>query len=290
MKTTTLILRNSVDDYFFPLVKKEINVYSTYFNKMDYYWYKILNSFHFDFPMMLMGWKHEVNKYERIIIFDYGWKPEITEYIKHYNKHCKIHLFFFNVISNEQHKQMLMDRNIDKYWSFDSDDIMKYGLNYNSPMYTNKILEVFLNTKQPTSDVVFVGKAKNREKIINEIQEICRKYKMKIDFHVIKSEKDYINYMDYMKLVMNAKCILDITNENQKGLTLRFMEAIFMSKKIITNNKEIRKYSFYNSDNIFVLGIDNIADLNKFILKPYRDIEKKELEYYDINAWIDRFV
>lgn len=285
----TLILRNSVNDYFFSLIAQDNNVHSIYENRVDYYTFNIFTKMNISYPLLLLGWKRTIKKYDKVIIFDYGWTKDITKYIKRHNANCKIHLFFFNTISNKNHYSMLEDRNIDEFWTFDPKDAERYHINFNSPMYTRKVITSLNQKKGESNDVVFVGSAKNREPIINYVYEECRKRYLKLDFNVIKNPNDYISYSDYLRKIADSKCILDITNEGQTGLTLRFMESLFLSKKIITNNPEVKKYSFYNPHNIFVLGEDNINCINDFVSSPYFAVDPKEIDYYEIDNWIDRF-
>ena len=67
------------------------------------------------------------------------------------------------------------------------------------------------------------------------------------------------------------------------------MEALFFEKKLITNNKDIKNYDFYNPSNIFILGENNIEDIKEFINKPYEKVEQKIIDYYDFEQWLSRF-
>ena len=67
------------------------------------------------------------------------------------------------------------------------------------------------------------------------------------------------------------------------------MEALFLEKKLITNNKDIKNYDFYNPSNIFILGENNIEDIKEFINKPYEKVEQKIIDYYDFEQWLSRF-
>ena len=62
-----------------------------------------------------------------------------------------------------------------------------------------------------------------------------------------------------------------------------------MKKKLITNNKDIINYDFYNSNNIFVLGEDNLDNIKEFIEKEYVEIDEKIINYYDFYEWLKRF-
>ena len=95
--------------------------------------------------------------------------------------------------------------------------------------------------------------------------------------------------MDVVKFIHGTKCILDITKTKQIGLTLRTYEAIYYNKKLITFNKTIKKYDFYNSNNILIIS-DNIQ-INKimaFLSAPLIPYNEELLERYSFDAWIKR--
>lgn len=290
MKEKVLIIRHSEKDYFFQSVARKYNIAATYSSNLECKYFKALMSVKMDYPLLLFGWKHHIREYDKIIIFDYGWSKEITSFIKKYNPKCKVHLFFFNTISNSYHQMILKDKNIDKLWSFDQKDVEKYGLNFNTPMYAKEYVDCFPIIEFPENDIIFVGKAKERISLIENIEEKCKEKQLKTDFTIVKSEKDYVAYEDYVRRIMNAKCILDITNEGQTGLTLRFMEALFTNKKIITNNQYIKAYAFYDPANIFVIKNDDIEGIDKFLRCPGKDISKENIDYYDLENWIKRFI
>lgn len=284
--TKTLILRQNKNDYFFPYLKNQ-NIYSTlkqtnYFIRMVH---KLFVKLGYPSSLIFNVWKYDINTYDNIIIFDYGYRKDITKFIKSRNNHCKINLFFFNKITQKNHESF-SDKNIDLIWSFDREDVLKYKLKYNTPLYSKNVVLPNINI---TNDIIFLGKAKNREKKILEIKDFSEKNGISTNFKIIKNEKDYIDYNEYLVMIAKSKAILDITNENQKGLTLRFMEALFFNKKIITNNKEIKKFDFYRSNNIFILGEDKLTDLRVFLDVDYERIDQDIIDYYDIEKWIKRF-
>ena len=67
------------------------------------------------------------------------------------------------------------------------------------------------------------------------------------------------------------------------------MEALFLERKLITNKTDIKNYDFYNHDNIFILGEDNINEIKEFINKPYKKIDQDIIDYYDFDQWLNRF-
>lgn len=63
----------------------------------------------------------------------------------------------------------------------------------------------------------------------------------------------------FRKYINSSSVIIDTNHPYQDGLTARFMWALGLGKKIITNNKNIVKYDFYSKEQVFILD-DNTSD------------------------------
>ena len=232
------------------------------------------------------NWKKELKKYKQFIIFDAVFSESITKYIKSKNKDSKIIYYYWNVIGNDNNMP-LFDKNIDEIWTFDKDDSIKYNLKWNPQFYTNKIE---LKDGNIRSDLVFLGRNKGREEEINKVDKLFKNYNLETNLIIINKETDLISYDDYLKYVSESKAILDILAKGQNGLTLRCMESLFLEKKLITNNSDIKNYNFYNKNNIFILGEDDPDKLVSFLNSDYVKIENKIRYYYDYEEWLRRMM
>lgn len=169
-------------------------------------------------------------------------------------------------------------------YTFDKKDAKEFGLCYISQIYPIfKHLEE--NAVEPRSDFYFLGCDKQRAPILEELKNMLANYKC--DFRVVKAPKDYITYKENIDNVKQTRCVVDIVQADQIGLTLRPLEALTFRKKLITNNREIINYEFYNHKNIFVLGVDPVSGLESFMAQPYVDIPKDVLMKYDVNRWVE---
>ena len=240
----------------------------------------ILNSFFYN------SWKNDIGQYDVVILGENGYSKSISRYIRKKNKKCKIVMYFWNKI-NGAYSKHLQDKNIDEFWTFDKEDAKKYNIKYNSQFYTKNIQ---LKSKPQEFDILFLGRAKNRKNEIIELKNKLEQQNLKCNFIVIEDEKDYIEYDKYLDLISKSKCILDYNQKGQTGLTLRPMEALFFNKKLITNNKDIKNYNFYNSKNIFILGENKMEEVDKFLNTPSEKIHEDILNNYDFNSWVEKFL
>ena len=88
------------------------------------------------------------------------------------------------------------------------------------------------------------------------------------------------------RIINSSRAVLDIQHPRQTGLTMRTIEMIGMRKKIITTNKSIVKYDFYNPNNIMVIDRNNPMIDSSFFDKPYFELPKEIYDKYSIKKWI----
>ena len=277
-----IILKNKKDIYFFNKISKKYNIEELYFLNTDKPLFKLLKKV----KISILGkWKNEINKYDKFITFESLYNEKVAKKIKRTKKENKVIVYFWNYI-DDNNKYILNDKNIDEFWTFDKNDAQKYNMKYNPQFYTKNVK---IQDEQNKYDVLFLGRPKTRKKDIVDLEKKLKEEGIQTNFKIIENEKDYVSYDEYLKMIAESKCILDYNQEGQVGLSLRPMEALFLERKLITNNTDIKNYDFYNHDNIFILGEDNINEIKEFINKPYKKIDQDIIDYYDFDQWLNRF-
>ncbi len=196
-----------------------------------------------------------------------------------------------------------------KIATFDRSDADKFNLYHYPQIYSRAIAESYIKKDQQLySKALFIGKNKGRAKKLNQLAIILDKFNVKADFRIVdevtKEEKEnllWVNftsqpvcYNKYIQQLGQSDIIVEITQDGQVGLTLRALESIFFNKKLITDNNNIKKYEFYNPQNIFVLenefGDCNLeAKLSIFIRSPYHEVDKNIVDKYDVKSLLDYF-
>jgi hypothetical protein len=163
--------------------------------------------------------------------------------------------------------------------SFDHAECQRYDLEYHHLVYSNYPVEK--SPCIPDSDVYFLGKAKSRLGEIIKTYEHLRSNNLKCDFHLVGVDKgdqvypDEIHYIEHMSYVENlqhvvaSKCILEVMQQKGTGYTQRMCEAIAYDKKLLTNNRGIKKAPFYNPKYISVFS--NPSDMDAALLTNNSD-------------------
>ena len=158
----------------------------------------------------------------------------------------------------------LLNGVFDTIFSFDKKDIATYGFKETSNyIYLPKKTEETPNT----FDAVYVGSCDDRfPELLDLAKDLKAKninYKFKIigkPKHINPLSKLHSNFIDFDNTKLNqaqlldfyssSKVIIDLIRDKQTGLSFRFFEALALNKKIITNNKNVENYNFYNANNI----------------------------------------
>ncbi|HEM5166085.1 TPA: lipopolysaccharide biosynthesis protein, partial [Streptococcus suis] len=135
----------------------------------------------------------------------------------------------------------------------------------------NKQRNVFSYFFIPHKLVYYLNKIKNPHFKYVQMEDV--------EFKQLPFEKLY-------EIYSQSKCVVDIESSKQNGLTMRTIEMIGLEKKLITTNKDIVHYDFFNPANIMILDRnDPVIDL-EFIDKPYIPLDEKIRTKYSLHDWI----
>lgn len=141
-----------------------------------------------------------------------------------------------------------------------------------------------------TSDCFFCGLPKDRLADLNQLRQTLEESGLQCNFIIPHSKESVISYQEYLRQLSLSRCVIDICQQGQTGITRRPLEALFYNKKLITNNPAIRQYNFYRPENIFIWGEDAVCQLHDFIHTPVLSVPSEIKRRYDINEWLTQFL
>lgn len=184
----------------------------------------------------------------------------------------------------------------DRFFVFDENDLKT---NPKFQFITNFFLETE-NSEKNSQDIFFIGSyLPERKELLNYVTKRLKEVGLKTNINIFSKDKkllkenNYFNVIDHFytfeenqKMVKSSKFILDIANSVHNGLSFRTFESIGYKKKLITNNSLIKKYDFYNPNNIYIFDDYNMKGLEDFIEKPYQDLDQKIYLKYSFENWI----
>lgn len=244
------------------------------------------------FKMCLNKRLHKIEKYKDVILFDDYPDIRLIQWIREHNSTCNIKLWFWNVPNYD----IEIYRRYCQLYCFDQKFSKQNNVKFINQFYFDNLVALKSNFHDTKYDVSYIGVDKGRRIILDKLtdeldkKDISYKFilvtKNKIENKRIIQLKKSVSYSEVVAICCESVAILELVQSTQSGLTWRSLEALFFQKKLITNNKEIKKFDFYNKNNIFIYGEDNIEDLPKFLSSEFVLISQDVLEKYTVGNWM----
>jgi hypothetical protein len=88
-------------------------------------------------------------------------------------------------------------------------------------------------------------------------------------------------------LIGRAKVVLDIERDVQTGFTMRTIEMLGASRKLLTTNPSIVKADFYDPANQCYVDRENSVIDPEFLDTPWQPQDPALLRYYSLSGWLD---
>lgn len=193
--------------------------------------------------------------------------------------------------------------------SFDRLDCRKYPNLHFRPLYYCDQYKKEPRTEGFEYDLCFIGTIhSDRWKILREIKRQAEDRGLKIYYYLYLQSKfiywfykitkvdfrdaqisqfrfDKISSEEIAQKVDKSKVIIDIQHPGQNGLTIRIIEMLGMNKKLMTTNKDIVNYDFYNEANIQVIDRKKpyLAGVTE---ETYRKLDENIYNKYSLESWI----
>lgn len=281
--------------------------------------FKVLREFSKKNKTLEKYYKRYVKKYFKLLLnnyrkieFDYffviagrEFSKEFIQELKKRNPKIKCILFLWDKFEYTTLRNSADE--FDYIFSFDPEDCKKYGFIFRPSFFISDCEKNKIEYNKRKFDIYYLGSLRDkiRYKIIYNIYIYI--YKLGLNYFlklfINKKNKKYlpksyekdliilekISYKKNIEILKNSKVVLDINFSEQLGLTLRSIEAIGSETKIITTNKSIINYDFYNKENI--IYIENVGDISlipkEFFTKKYKKLSENIKEKYKAKGFIE---
>lgn len=273
------------------------NFYQAYkFN--NHFFIKIISKlirvdiFFLPYKLLFGKWFKELDNTDVVIITINYYTLCIIKFINKKFPHITVYAYYFNIVEKDVPIQLLLKLNC-KLCTFDSNDAKKYSMDLILQPISLGLLRKYESSGN-LYDVFFIGADKGRLKTLLNTQRYLEENHFTTKFYIIntgkKRDAQYqyskpISYNKYLELASNARCLLEIKQNNQFGPTLRPLEAGILKKKLITNDENIINSKYYNENNVYILG--EKRNITEFMKLPFQDIY--DYEENDISRWIEKF-
>jgi len=239
---------------------------------------------------------------------------EKIETIKKLHKNIKVYIYLWDSIKNKKNALSLLSAS-DKFVTFDRSDKNKFKQVKFLPLFyidDYKNIPHAKNKKLPQYDLSFIGTVhSDRYRTIKNIERLAKENNLNIFYYfyspskvlfffqrLLKKDFRHIDWndisfislskKDVLDIIQNSKVVIDIHHPNQLGLTMRTIEMIGAKKKLLTTNKDVENYNFYNLNNIFFFDRNYPKIDFEFFNNEYQELESELYESYSLTNWIKR--
>lgn len=193
----------------------------------------------------------------------------------------------------------LLDGVFDRIFSFDENDVEKYGFEH----ITNYI---YLPKKEMHPAISFrhsvfmVISGDERLSTLNKIAEKLDDFTINNKFIVRASRRPAGLYktIDYSEkeiwqdelngYLEDSEIFLDLIRHGHNGLSFRVFEAMAYQKKLITTNASVKNYDFYDPANIMVIDAEDVQIDPDFFKKEYKPLPDNIYNKYTVQSWVKR--
>lgn len=187
-------------------------------------------------------------------------------------------------------------------YTFDAGDARRYHFNQLNQVYCYPSKKLLAHKENIRFNAIFIGQDKKRTATLTKLASTLEQQKLTFHFHIVCDkhtmqtpqlrpfyQNHQLSYEDSLALLLQAQSIIEILQKGQTGMTLRTLEAVFLQKKLITNNISIVHTPIYHPDNIYILGQEK-RSLSDFLNTPYHELPQEVINPYEIHHWIQPFL
>ena len=233
--------------------------------------------------------------------------PESLEIIRQKNKTAKTILYLWDSIKRMSNYKKI-ESYFDTIYSFDRVDALNDNKLKFKPLFYRSEYKRDENNHSFLFDLFFIGWAhSDRATLLQKIASILEEQKLKVKFFIFVGKMSYyisksirtvgsitirkpISPKAVVKYSTHSKAILDLAHPLQTGLTMRTIEVLFgINRKLITTNKDIANYSFYNENNILIINRENLEIPKSFFEKDFIPYPKEIIDSFFIENWVKDF-
>ncbi len=241
--------------------------------------------------------------------------------VRKYLRSRRIAIFTWNpVIDHSQtrwirHLHIAQLKRLGRVFTFDPGDASRHGLTLVDQVYRR--VDSLRAPVPQDIDIYFLGKDKGRFAQLEALGARWRRLGLRTLLQVIEEpdeshpaseavalRREALAYRENIALIHRARCLLELTQANQTGLTIRCLEALFFDRKLITNNPAVRALALYHPARFFVLGEagvdgadgsdgstapDDAERLLAFLAAPLPPPDEAALAAYAFDRWVLQF-
>lgn len=254
------------------------------------------------------------NHYDKVFMINCKvYTKKMVEELKNVHKTAEFILYLWDSVKLYPFVEELIPL-FDRAYTFDiGDSESRYGLQLLPLFYLPEYAKIAEEKPQINYDLVSICTAHPiRYRIIKELFPKLRKEGIRIYSFLFINKLQYLYNKVFVRqfwlakksefnfkplrndeiigIIKESNTVFDIPHNKQTGLTMRTIETLGAKRKLITTNKQISRYDFYDENNIMILNDDNFEEVSSFLKHEYRDLPEPIYMKYSLSSWVTNVI
>lgn len=99
-----------------------------------------------------------------------------------------------------------------------------------------------------------------------------------------------LDYRSTLRQICRHKAYLEVMQKDQRGTTMRPLEALFRGRKVLTDNPLMIDSDLYHPSRMLLLTPSTtLADVERFLQLTFEPLDPQVVASHDINVWLRQF-
>lgn len=261
----------------------------------------------FDMSQWYGDWKVSVDRYDTIIISSGIRGRDMVEFIRDRNPSARIIIYYENYYRPHERCAPEWYQGLGcEFYTFDPQNAKESNITFYHYFYPYLDIAMAIKNKcddyPVEQDVFFLGMDDGRFTFIKQLASTFKSSSVRAQLLVVKSKhqkyakgdqewilQDRMDYGESVMRILKSRAILDIAIPNQSGITLRPMEAAFLGKKLITSNRDIVRYPFYNDKQVYIIQDESMPKIKEFLESDIVPASMDCMDEYTPAGWLNNF-
>lgn len=241
-----------------------------------------------------------------IVVQGEGMTVEVLDSLRQHYRAAKFVFYMWDSIENKPFAKRQLPH-YDRVSTFDPIDAKKYGM-HNRPLFFGPGFDRPAR-QEFAYDLSFIGTVHSDryriiKSLVGQLQPDTKTYiycflqapwmydarrlfsntvkgAKRSEFHFHPLSKDAVQATFF-----GSRAVLDIEHPNQRGVTMRTIEALGSRTKMITTNETVKNMDFYNPHNVLVIDRNHPKLDSDFLRTPYCEVPEEVRHRYSLRQWV----
>lgn len=250
-------------------------------------------------------------KYDYFLLIKGEATPKFfLDFLKSNNPGIQFIFYTYDSFKNNSNGLEILNY-FESQFTFDSEDALQYKMNFRPLFFAQDYGNLNGKNKEFQNDLAFIGTAHSDRYSISEKAKLwCNQHHLKMftfyfspskllfkyrkladkefkNFEYKKISFRSLSHHEIVEIYNNTKVILDINHPGQNGLTMRTFETLGSGRKLITTNPIIKRYPFYDPQNIYIIERKDIQFEEDFFKSDFKEINPEIRESMSLKGWVN---